>query len=453
MTIPPFRPAHKLSDSEDDIPDLESFTSDEKENEEIEFFNCFNCKKKSKYDYNCYFIEETGEFITALCGDCKESLLKPCTICDKDFDRDEVRYLLYNFGKLEKCITCKVTSNDYVLKSNDVDILKIEENIPLKDDFKIKYEELLINVNKILEISNSQNIDEAINTFSTLKEDNNDFIKIIENNEELTCPEDIPIIINEKNKYKNKYNHIKKKIKENDILEEDKFLDFLEKYKIRSRNTSVPDYFMMYLFSEDEEEKRKRLEKEKKEKQDILRKKINKNILKSRLINIFNELYNNKDKIKNEREEKIHKIKNKFNLNIIKSKTINILRNFNEQHNVAINILRKIESNKNKIKFENKNIQQYSVTHNRTKITFFAKLYEEHEINKKLSKKDLLLAAEEYHKDKNTTRMLHLCKIMYYLSNNDKIYKSDIIFKHLYTFQSIKDYQIDYLISKIEEMV
>lgn len=32
MTIPPFRPAHKLSDSEDDIPDLESFTSDDEEN-------------------------------------------------------------------------------------------------------------------------------------------------------------------------------------------------------------------------------------------------------------------------------------------------------------------------------------------------------------------------------------------------------------------------------------
>lgn len=139
----------------------------------VEYFDCFKCKKRSEYDEDCYFIEdveETGELISALCGKCKEILFKPCIICEKDFDsddnfRNEVRYLFYNFGKLEKCISCRVTSNDYVLKPN------IED----------------------LEIGN----------------DNSDYKSI---NEELT-----------KNVYK--------LLKENDILENDKFLQFLENYK------------------------------------------------------------------------------------------------------------------------------------------------------------------------------------------------------------------------------
>ena len=84
---------------------------------------------------------------------------------------------------------------------------------------------------------------------------------------------------------------------------------------------------------------------------------------------------------------------------------------------------------------------------------FLSNLYEEKEINKTLSKKDFILAVNEFHSDRNTTRMKYLCKIMYMLKNNNIIWNSNIIFKHIYSFQNIKEYQIEYLIKHIEKIV
>lgn len=183
----------------------------------------------------------------------------------------------------------------------------------------------------------------------------------------------------------------------------------------------------------------------------ILRNKINKNILRSKLINIFNELYINKEKIKKEKDDKDNALHKKLNLNIIKSKTINILRNFNDDFKIVNKIVNKIKNNK--IKFNSKTINDIAIKNSRTKIELLSTLYKEKEIDKTLSNNDFMIAVNEYHKDKNPTRMTHLCKIMNKLHNNAIIYNSDIIFKHLYSFQYVKDYQIEYLISSIEKNI
>lgn len=283
MTILPyFIPGYKenevdnsLDNSDDSIPDLEEFTDDEKEDE---YFDCFVCKKRTKNDDDCYIIEieENGFISSRLCGSCKKDNLK-CKKCDKELDSDdiymdEVKFLLYQFGKIENCISCLITTKQFIIKPNvnDLEIGKdnnenldfeskyediykkyrilkninqskeqqcsilIDQNETIileKDKYKNKYETLLNKINKILEISNSQNIDDAIDTFSQIKKENEEFIKIIYDNEELTCPDDIPRIIKEKNKYKTKYKYIFNLFKENDILDNDNFLNFVKKYK------------------------------------------------------------------------------------------------------------------------------------------------------------------------------------------------------------------------------
>jgi hypothetical protein len=209
----------------------------------------------------------------------------------------------------------------------------------------------------------------------------------------------------------------------------------------------------VYLFLETEEEKKIRLEKEKNERLELLRKKINKNILKSKLYNIFNELFINKDEIKKKRENELNVLRKKMELNIIKSKTINILQKFNENHKPLVSLIEKIKKNKEIIKFDNKKINETVLNSNRANMDLFADLYEEKEINNNLSNKDFMLAVNEFHSDKNSTRMNHLCKIIYILRKNDVIWNSKIVFKHIYSFQYIKDYQISFLINEIENLL
>lgn len=193
-------------------------------------------------------------------------------------------------------------------------------------------------------------------------------------------------------------------------------------------------------------------EEEIKRKSDLL-KNFNKNILKSKFINFCNYLYINKESIKKEREEKIKNIENKMKKNIIKSKVINILRILNNDNKNMEKVLNKVEDNKKNLKFDNKKIQKSALDSNRSTMTFLSTLYEEKEINKTLSNKDFILAVNEFHKDKNITRMTFLCKVFYRLCNNKYIYNSDIIFKYIYSFQYIKEYQLDCLINNIEKII
>ena len=64
-----------------------------------------------------------------------------------------------------------------------------------------------------------------------------------------------------------------------------------------------------------------------------------------------------------------------------------------------------------------------------------------------------MIAVNEFNSDRNITRMTHLCKIIYLLRNNESIWNSNIIFKHIYSFQYIKEYQIEYLINGIENII
>lgn len=184
-----------------------------------------------------------------------------------------------------------------------------------------------------------------------------------------------------------------------------------------------------------------------------LRKKFNDKILKSKFITFCNYLYNNKDNIKIKREIKIKNLENKMKKNIIKSKVVNILRKLKENQLKIDKTLDKIKHNRNKINFDNKKIQESALDSNRSMMKFLSDLYEEKIINKKLSNKDFMIAVNEFHSDRNITRMLHLCKINYLLRKNEIVWNSNIIFKHIYSFQYIKEYQIEYLINKISKII
>lgn len=258
------------------------------------------------------------------------------------------------------------------------------------------------------------------------------------------------------NKYKN--NNLRKKFLDIGIDDEEKIILFIDKYKeyinndnllLNTVNTykkqeipKINDNYLNYIFQQDPEKaKNKKFAN------------FKKYILKSKFMTFCKYLYDNKEIIKQERDEKIKKLRKKMEMNIIKNKTINILRNFNENHKNLKTVLSKIKKDKNNIKFENKKIHNSILKSNRYKIEFLSNLYEEKEINNSLSSKDFMLAVNEFHTDKNITRMKNLCYIMYNLRKSSIIIDSEIIFNHIYVFQKVKEYQIDYLIKKIEKMI
>lgn len=311
-----------------------------------------------------------------------------------------------------------------------------KENI---DNFNVFSSHVLIKyINIIFPEYNIRDIDELKSIFilnEKIKKENINVNNNI-NKECLNCKE-LKFKIKElKNEVKENYDEIDKLRKDYELL----------KIKINNNsNYNINDYnkdnYLKYIFEEDAESKKVKLIK-----------KINKNILKSKICNILKELYLNKDIIVKERNVKIDNLRKKMKLNIIKSKTVNILRIFNNDHITFNKVLNKIHGDIKTIKFDNKKVHKSILNSNRYKIDFLANLYEEKEINRTLSNKDFMLAVNEFHNDKNPTRMKHLCHITYELRKNVVIWKSDIIFKHLYTFQNIKEYQISYLIENIENI-
>jgi hypothetical protein len=138
-------------------------------------------------------------------------------------------------------------------------------------------------------------------------------------------------------------------------------------------------------------------------------------------------------------------------LNNLKRKAFNTIDKLNKDYQILKKKLDEIKINY--IKYENKNLQNKGLKGNRSKIDFYAELYIEKEINKTLNMKDFMLASDYIFKDYNYTGLTRLSKIMYKLRKSNIIWESIIIFKDLYSFQYIQDYQINYLIKNIEKII
>lgn len=207
-------------------------------------FDCSICKLEKPYHEDIFEINEI-----MVCDDCnvEDTFQENCYDCMRELSGIEIEFLIHKFNKVIKCVQCLSNDNDKKLELSFYNYKYLNKKvIPNEDEkyiYMFKYKELTRNVNKILEISDSKNIDDAINTFSQIKKENTEFIQIIQDNPELECPKDISIIIEERNKYKKKVKNFVQKLKENNIYEEDKFIDFLENYKNNYNNiiTNIKD--------------------------------------------------------------------------------------------------------------------------------------------------------------------------------------------------------------------
>lgn len=366
--------------------------------------------KKTMYCYNCTKMVDENLF-----GDNKQMCL-PCLhdLKQRELKENEDENIIEN-NKLN------VSSSDKKEKKKRVN-LKIECGL-LRDKIYIleHKNKKLVNENEKL-----KNDLKDYNTYKSfiyyLKENKINSMKMLKNN------------INENISSENKSLKFQ-------LINKDKELDIYNNFVLNNNLSNKYDEYKNHII--EQENKNRIIE---------LQKKLNKNILQSKLKNIFKELYDNKEDIKKSREEKVTKLKNKMRLNIIKSKTIESMRVLIDDKNNIEKVLNKIKKNKN-IKFENKKINDSAIKSNRSMMKFLSNLYEEKIINKTLTNKDFMVAVNEFHSDRNTTRMTFLCKIMYLLCNNDIIWNSNIIFKHIYSFQYIKEYQINNLIIGIETII
>lgn len=204
---------------------------------------------------------------------------------------------------------------------------------------------------------------------------------------------------------------------------------------------SLKDNYIDFILAVDNEILKKRIK-------DKFENTLRKNTIKSKCISIFKEDKSRFIELKKERDIKLEM----FKKNIIKSKVLNSLRNLSENKNNIDKIIKTVKKYKNRLKFDDLELQNCALDNNRTKINFFSILYEKKEINKTISDRDFKLAVEEYHSDKNITRITKISKTCYYLRNNNIIWNSDVIFKSLYIFQYLEDYQFNYLITEIEKI-
>lgn len=183
-----------------------------------------------------------------------------------------------------------------------------------------------------------------------------------------------------------------------------------------------------------------------------------------------NNIINNDNKIKNEavnslnkkyiqecEEIKIKKLKNKIRINIIKNKTIDILRILNEQSIIYKKVIENI-IHKNNI-LDLKTLKE-EIIKNKKMINQLSESYEKYIINKSINKNEFILKVKDFYKDTNITRIIHICKITYFIRNNEKIWNSKITFEHLYIFKPLihivkplKDIYIKSLISDIEKII
>lgn len=140
---------NRIQEDDDDLTDYNGsgYDSQEEDLENIiffgEYYNCYICKKECQVDEDYYLLDwdkENEKLISAICYDCKKKEIeKECITCGKEFENNdnyikEVRYLLYNYGKIEECISCMVINNKLKIKP-----IELENNIIKVDTL---YEEI-----------------------------------------------------------------------------------------------------------------------------------------------------------------------------------------------------------------------------------------------------------------------------------------------------------------------
>lgn len=202
------------------------------------------------------------------------------------------------------------------------------------------------------------------------------------------------------------------------------------------------DNYVNYILKENNEQRENRISNN-----------LRKNLLKNKCLSILKEDKIKFINLKNQKDEKEKKLNIKLKRNITKYKIISCLRNLLENKNNIDKIIETVKKYKNRLKFDDEELNKCALENNRSKINFFSKLYEKKVLKNELSSKDFLLAVEEYHTDRNITRMTKICEICYNLRKNNIIWTSNIIFKSLYIFQYTENYQIPYLIKKLEKLI
>lgn len=355
-----------------------------------------------------------------LCHNCYNS--SKCEECEGWLEEHEMYILFMNNINLKECIDC--TENDeYILKYYD---LKYKH-------YNIDTIEKINNINEFLHnnrFNNINDLEETINGIimkNKILEYKNE--KLIKENDFLRKQNKDIKELNEKQNNKNNCHNIIGDSIENNV----EYLNIKE---------NIKDNYLEYLFSENEDQKRKRIKNN-----------LRKNILKNKCLSILKEDKTVFIDLKNKRDEKMINLRNRFKKKIIKSKAIICLRNLSDDKKYLNKIIETINKYKNKLQFDDTELQKCAINNNRTKIDFFATLYDKKEISKNISDKDFKLAVEEYHPDKNITRITRISKICFYLRKNNVIWNSNVIFKSLYIFQYVEDYKIDYLIEEIENVI
>jgi hypothetical protein len=397
QNIPKMVPAHRLATIDD------SFLNDDYE-EEIEENNkmeCYLCENIYNEDYIGYTCFEDKTF--ALCFDCFGDSYLNCDSCNKDIQEyEELKLLCDIYDDIDTCILCRVKDHKYNNSNHEINKLK-KEIITLNvviDELRCNKTYLKNKINELEEKDKNQ-----INLINQLNED-------LEKNKSCKCNE--------------------KEVNSLEVGDTDKYV--------------FKDNYIDYILKEDIEVFKKRIK-------DNFENNLRKNTLKSKIMSILKEDKSSFIELKNKMDNKIKLFKENIKKNTMKSKVVSCLRDLSDNKNNLDKIIEMIKKYKNILKFDDEELNNCALENNRSKINFFSKLYEKKVIDKTLSNKDFTLAYQEYHNDKNSTRMTNISRICYYLRKNNVIFNSKIIFKSLYIFQYINEYQILYLINKIEKII
>lgn len=360
-----------------------------------------------------------------------------CSKCCRKLSNIEKEFLIKKFSKIFNCVQCLSDDKDKKLELSFYNYKYLNKNVFRNSDenyeYKFKYEEFKKKVDKILEITKSNSTDEAIKIFLEQKEDLDKFIEIINNNE-LCSVEDLIDLIKDSKKYKDKYNYIKSLIKKHNIIEEDKFFDFLENYKKDN---------IYYIYSNKEKDvklvtcnqechtnindKNIRLHNNPIFKYDLLDtdyKHFKNKLNLYKLLKNCKKLKNNKNNIENKKVSEINVFDLRKNVNDLVIKFHNISNDLNEMEK-ELNELQKIEPIFNKLK-NNINILDNNIDDENEIMKLFSKLKNDKineyktmmQIGEKLLDKDIdenLKNNLSIFNDRND-RIILKCKRIYLLS-------------------------------------
>lgn len=436
---------NNLENSDDNLTNYNGSGDEiETDNEYIEYFNCFICKKECKWDEDCFFIEEdeeTGKLKMALCGTCKYDNIV-CNTCDEDLGSsdtylEQVKYLLLNFGKIENCISCKVTNKEFILKPN-IEELEIGKD---KDDFdyKLKYE-YLSEKHRILK-----------NIYQAKEQQCSDLLAQNES------------IILDRDKYKNRLIIFRNKLKENNILHEDEFLQFLENYKNNNLSQNINNIDKINPLNNND---LKHLEKKVKNigikykyselkfklielKKDTLKYKIDRRKFKNQVNNTLNEINTLKSDIKNMQIFKIDfdEIVNEYKnvLKIEKDEQIKklykkLIENKNVSQNKENNLIKIIN------KLENQKVEKLYILADLGSELKKDNIRDESEFLEKTKGADNMYYIYDLKSKNKISRFMNMCNKLYLLK--DKIDLGNILKNNVLTqIRDISNENFEYLLS------